>query len=648
MHINVVLTTHPQTSCSPNTTLKMVTALRFGKPVPHTSSSAKGKEGKDQGGGSGKSREERERDTAAATATAAATTTASNKNDKCQKAAHNQRRQNLNSSSATNRVQSQSASASSTQLNTLPLAKNNTYAATQTQSVQKIRNGESGPLMTTNSASWRPMMHDKAIGSINSNGGNFRVSAPLPSAPAPIHTKAIAAKHKMSEEEEWIKTFNDVREYKYQHGYLPASGWNKGKSAEEVDLIKWMQLQRYLYQNYLEGGKSALSHTRIDLLRSIGMIDNDKTVSNVESKRMCMFWGCNRALGEFESFHCAEHRNVNTATLVVGDPSRYNTSKRAVKRRKTKPKVPSSKSSTKPAANDTKHSLKSPPEEMLKNGSNPKETTNTKEDEDDVLNIVKLAAGAVAKEMRYLGLQPSSSTDHVESAIERFAVEVYCPLLYSSKERSVGTSSYSADRILLSTLLALQEMLVTNAEKFFPLAGLKGSSVATDHDEAANSKLSRDFARALVQNAAKRLQRTPHIIPNQDHLIDRYLEASRRYESRGEDFQLALGRLDASATYRNAKGSTLSGRESIIARTSFNFARENHPLVRENDMLGGQPGAHPAPNACAIFVMEEGKSVQKEDTLETSAHNIEARHEKRTKVRESRIRLLKRYFGGPT
>ena len=179
-----------------------------------------------------------------------------------------------------------------------------------------------------------------------------------------------------------------------------------------------------------------------------------------------MFWGCKRALGEFESFHCAEHRNVNTntATLAMGDPSTYNTSKRAVKRRKTNPKEPSSKSSSKLPANGTKHTLKSPPEQMLKNGSNPKETTNTKEDEDDILNIVKLAAGAVAKEIRYLGLHPSSSTDHVESAIERFAVEVYYPLLYSSKERSVGTSSYSADRVLLSTLLALQEMLVTNAD----------------------------------------------------------------------------------------------------------------------------------------------------------------------------------------
>ncbi len=637
----------------------MVTALRFGKPVPLTSSSAKGKgkgkeeEGKDDGGRGGMSRSrEKERETAAATATA--TETASNNNNNYQKAAHNQRRQNLDSSSATNRVQCASSSASSTQLKvlSLPLTKNNTYAATQTQIGQKIKNGGNGPLVPTDSACWRPLTHDKAKGSINSNGGNFRVSAPSPSAAAaPTHTKAIVAKHKMSEEEEWIKTFNDVREYQHQHGPLPSSGWDNGKrSVEEVDLLKWMDLQRYLYQKYLEGKKSALSHTRIDLLRSIGMID--KAVSKAESKRVCMFWGCKRELGEYESFHCAEHRNVNTTSLPVGDPSTYNTSKRAVKRRKANPKESSSKLSSIPPANGTKHTLKSPPEEMLKNDSNQGEATNIKED--DILKMVKLAAGAVAKEIRYLGLHPSSSTDHVESAIERFAVEVYCPLLYSSKERSLGTSSYSADRVLLSVLLALQEMLVTNAETFFPLAGLKDSSTETDIGEKANSKLTGDFARALVLNAAKRLQRTPsdvslkQIIPNLDGLVDRYLEASRRYESRGEDFQLALGRLDASATYRNAKGSTLSGRESIMARTSFNFAREHHPLIQKNDMLGGQPGAHPAPNACAIFVMGENKSFRKEDTMQTSVHDLEERHQKRTKMRESRIRLLKRYFGGPT
>lgn len=217
----------------------------------------------------------------------------------------------------------------------------------------------------------------------------------------------------------------------------------------------------------------------------------------------------------------------------------------------------------------------------------------------------------------------------------------------------MGTSSFSSDRVLLSTLLALQEMLVINADKFFSFAGLKDSSTEKkESGEEADSKLTRDFARAVVQNAAKRLQRMTsdvslkQIIPNQDCVFDQYLEASRSYDTKGEDFQLALGRLDASSTYRNAKGSKLSARESIMARTSFNYARKQHRLIREDDASGGRTEAHPAPNACAIFVMGESESVGKESVRkeEQTSVNVEARHHKRTEVRESRIRLLKRYY----
>jgi len=287
-------------------------------------------------------------------------------------------------------------------------------------------------------------------------------------------------------------------------------------------------------------------------------------------------------------------------------------------------------------ANGTQLVLKSPPEEI-----------SNREDEDVIVKIVKLAANAVAKEVRYLGLQ--SSTDHVESAIKRFAVEVYCPLLYSSKEQSKGASPHSADRVLLSTFLALRDMLLINAEKFFPFAGLKDSCTQKESGDEANLKLTRDFASAVVQNAVKRLQRmsadvfVKHIIPNQDRVFDQYLEASRSYDSKGEDFQIALGRLDATATYLNAKGSKLSARESIMARTSFNYAREQHPLIREDNSSIGQKEAHVAPNACVVFVMGESENVKKKDIPYASV-NVDARHVERKEARESRIRLLKRRY----
>mmetsp|Transcript_21153 Transcript_21153/g.42446 ORF Transcript_21153/g.42446 Transcript_21153/m.42446 type:complete len:618 (-) Transcript_21153:933-2786(-) len=614
----------------------MVTALIFGKPAARTSVSAKEKEKDD-----GKSREkERERSTVVATAKPS---TSSNNNSDRQKLAAYSQRQNNHSNSAANGAQYGASSATS---NTLPLTKNNMYTAA-TRPGQKVQNGESVPLMSKHSASWRPLTHDKAKGSINSNGGKSsenRISA----APA-----AAPKEGKMSKEEKWIKTFNALKEYQKHHGSLPTAEWDNGKTVEELDLTTWMVQQSSQYQKHLGGKKSTLSSTCIELLRSIGMCD--EPVRKGKSKRRCMFWGCKRALGAYESFHCAEHKNVYTSTPphpftnTSTSTSAYSTSKPAVKRQKKKAGESSSKSSTKPSANGTKHRLKSRPEETLKKISPPKETSRI--EEDDIVKVVKLAADAVAKEIRYLGLK--SPTDHAESAIKRFAVEVYCPLLYSSKARSMGTSSFSSDRVLLSTLLALQEMLVINADKFFSFAGLKDSSTEKkESGEEADSKLTRDFARAVVQNAAKRLQRMTsdvslkQIIPNQDCLFDQYLEASRSYDTKGEDFQLALGRLDASSTYRNAKGSKLSARESIMARTSFNYARKQHRLIREDDASGGRTEAHPAPNACAIFVMGESESVGKESVRkeEQTSVNVEARHHKRTEVRESRIRLLKRYY----
>lgn len=611
---------------------KMVTALVFGKPLPRTTSAssaatAKEKEKEDDKNNKNKSGEkgsERDTTTAAAPATARGKPSSSDSinNNDCQKlSAHSQRRQNDGGFAAT----AAAATTTQTQSKILP-------ANTNIRSTLKIQNGDIVSLMPNKSASERPLKHDKVKGSINSNGEKFPKNQ-ISAHPAASTTNAVVpTRNTLPGEEERIKTFNGMKEYQYQHGRIPT---DSGKSNFDfADL-----------QSYLEGKKRF--NARTDLLRSIGMLD--KAAIKVGGKRMCMFRGCKRELGDDESLYCAGHSNgygiVYTPTpnpLALGDHSTsidtYNTSKPAAKKAKVGSDGMPSKSSSTSSSNDTKYTLKSPPEE-IKNGGNPVETSNI-EGEDEA-KVVKLAADAVAKELRYLSLQ--SPTDHIESSVKKFAIEVYYPLLHSSKERerSTGASSYSASRVLLSTLLALQEMLIINAEKFFPLAGLKDSSAEKERDEKVNSKLARDFAGAVIQNAAKRLQRmTSDVIPNQDCLFDQYLETSRRYDSKGEDFQLALERLDASATYRNAKGSTLGERESIMARTSFNFAREQHPLMPADD----QPTAHPSPNACAVFVMGKSKSEKKEVTSQMGL-NIETRHHKRTQARESRIRSLKYYNG---
>jgi hypothetical protein len=616
---------------------KMVTALVFGKPLPRTtsaSSAAKEKEKEDDKNKKNESWEngsERDTTTAAAPATARGKPSSSDSmiNNDCQKlSAHSQRRKNDGDGGFA--ATAATATTTQTQSKILP-------ANTNIRSTLKIQNGDIVPLMPNKSAPMRPLKHDEVKGSINSKGEKFpknQISA-HPAAAAVSTTNAVVpTRNTLPGEEERIKTFDGMKEYQYQHGRLPT---DSGKSNFDfADL-----------QSYLEGKKRF--NARIDLLRSIGMLD--KAAIKVGSKNMCMFKGCKRELGDNEALHCAEHSNgrygnVYTPTpnpLALGDHSTsidtYNTSKPAAKKAKVDSDGMSSKSFSISSPNGTKYTLKSPPEETVKYGGNPEETSNI--EAEDEAKMVKLVADAVAKELRYLSLQ--SPTDHIESSVKKFAIEVYYPLLSSSKERERSTSSsYSASRVLLSTLLALQEMLIINADRFFPLAGLKDSSAEKESDEKANSKLARDFARAVIQNAAKRLQRmTSDVIPNQDCLFDQYLETSRRYESKGEDFQLALERLDASATYRNAKGSTLGERESIMARTSFNFAREQHPLIREDD----QPSAHPFPNACAVFVMGKSKSEKKKEITTQMGLNIETRHHKRTQARESRIRSLKYYNG---
>ena len=407
--------------------------------------------------------------------------------------------------------------------------------------------------------------------------------------------------------------------------------------------------------------------------------------STADNKRRCMFWNCSRELGPDESYHCAEHMKVHSSALAVAavevqghnwknnnppnasKSASSNTSEPVAKRHKSDASRAADQS-TLILDSATKHTLqtqsqlqqhlKSPPEgTSLLDIQRAEKVIEGKDVEKDVMKTVKLAAEAVSKEIRHLGLHTSPG-HYIESVIKRFALEVFYPLLSSAKERNMTTaSSYSTDRVLISSLLALQEMLMINAEKFFPFTGFKESTV---NELKGNSTLKHDFARAVVQNAAKRLQKmssqsSEYGVPNQDQIFIKYLEASRSYETKGEDFQIALDRLDARATYQNTNGSTLSTRESIMARTSFNFARGQHPLLSRGEdstfATSEQTNANnaypiPAPNACAFFVMDESKSVPKTKIFSESKSYklVEERDTKRTEARETMIRILKRAY----
>jgi hypothetical protein len=607
----------------------MVTALIFGKPAvppPDGSTSARDKEKEKVGQHqSQRQRQSRERVTTAMKQKPSPPHNTHNNNNVNAHNDHHQKHpakihtQRKNNSDSTKGVQNGGAKLkiSSTPKNYL-----DTSTPTAERWQRDRREHSLKRPVSNNSTSRPPVVHQTAVRSTDapkykpkSNGeitpaNKMAAAAAEPTKVHAVITNTHTQNMKMTEDEKWLVSFNELKENRrscYKEGDYDGSTF----AIESEDLVKWIFEQRDQYQKYLEGRETILSDARVNLLHSIGLL-------------RCRVRGCRRLLGANKSFHCMEHRRFNTL-LNMGqsrmDPSKEDNVSQS-KRFKHN-------NSGETYANGDQRTLKSPPETKL----------------EGIVNIVKLAADTVAKEIRYLGLQ--SPTDNAESAIRRFAVEIYCPMLYTSKDQSTGNSSHSADRVLLSTLLALRDMLIINAEKFFSCSLKDTSTIRGSGEEADANLMTRNqyFARTVVLNAAKALQRMSpdvflkHSVPNQGHVFERYLEASRNYDAKGDEFQFALEKLDARATYRNLKGSSLSERESILTRTSFNYAREQHPLLQQDDSFSGRSEVQVVPNACAVFAMGESEKVKK------AVCNVEEKRDVMNEVRESRIRLLKRYYG---
>ena len=455
------------------------------------------------------------------------------------------------------------------------------------------------------------------------------------------------------EAEDWIKSFHELKKFQEINKRIPNEGDNillnvipnEGdnillrststhfrKCPKMEKLLKWMTIQRHEYKRYLEGEETALSESRVYLLRSIGMLDDMNEIKTVTNERRCIVGGCRRVANE--SLYCTEHRGAYksvTDQTQHNKPTEYKSSKSShAKRQKLNY---TGELHTKVA----QHTLKSPPELECR----------------AMATLVELVAETVAKEVRYLALE--SSTEKAELAIKRFAMEIYYPMLYTSFKEQGMETSYSAIRVLISTLLAIREMLIINAERFFPFETTKDSSTQKESDEEATSSkiISRDIASAVVQNSAKALQRkSPDIFlklkfSNQDNLFDQYLEASKSYDSKGEEFQFALGWVDARVVYQTAKGSQLGERESIMARAGFNYAREQHPLIQHNDgtSTGLRRDSQPVPNVC-FFVMGGDETKSEKNEISKSISNVEESHDVMKDERVTKIYELKRRYEG--
>jgi len=207
-------------------------------------------------------------------------------------------------------------------------------------------------------------------------------------------------------------------------------------------------------------------------------------------------------------------------------------------------------------------------------------------------------------------------------AVRRFALEVYCPFLFSAKN-SMGNKSPNADRIRLSTLLAIREMLIMNADKLFTFTSLKPSSTSTRE----RIYLSHVFANAIVRNAAKRMHSHQ---PKAD-----FVQATQSYDAKSDDFQFSLARADVRSVCVHPKGEKVGQEESRLAQVSFNYARARHPLLYNkrvtleddaNDRVVESEisRTRPVPSACVAFHIEAAAASASSDTEEDDAKILDS------------------------
>jgi len=207
----------------------------------------------------------------------------------------------------------------------------------------------------------------------------------------------------------------------------------------------------------------------------------------------------------------------------------------------------------------------------------------------------------------------NSST--VVGAVRRFVNDVYCPFLLSAQMR-MGNTSPNVYRIQLSTLLAIREMLLMNADKLFTFSTLDQSSSKYSSER---KYLSFVFANAIVKNAARRL---PSRDRDQDQVYSDFLQATRRYDSKSEDFQFALTRTDVLEVSEYRNGIQVGKQERSLHKIGFNYARSRHPLLATTETEGDGTGGGrmygstlPEPTACAaIYIETSTDAVDAEDT----------------------------------
>lgn len=206
----------------------------------------------------------------------------------------------------------------------------------------------------------------------------------------------------------------------------------------------------------------------------------------------------------------------------------------------------------------------------------------------------------------------------VVMAVRRFALGVYRPFLLSAM-KSMGNKSPNADRIRLSTLLAIREMLIMNAGKLFTIPFIRGSSISMRE----RNYLSHVSANTIVRNTAKKL----HARQPEGHFFADFIKATHSYDTKSDDFQFSLARADVRSVHVHPMGKRVGQEESLLAKVSFNCARARHPLLcnrtftlkdgaKERLVKNERSINQPVASACAMFHIETASEASASDEIE--------------------------------
>jgi len=227
---------------------------------------------------------------------------------------------------------------------------------------------------------------------------------------------------------------------------------------------------------------------------------------------------------------------------------------------------------------------------------------------------------------------------YIAAAIENFATEIIIPSLNSAGvgERNSKDKRYdykaTDDRVFLSTMLSLRELLILNADSIFFDRSPEDKHVRSSldpslspvekrrklrHEKQEIALLSQIISTTVIISTFERLDSTLS-----KSLVEQFSAAVTKYDNADTEFSSCLERADGQALGVHPDGRMLNGGENIAWRVSFNHSRDNHPLIKAclrrkiNNYIGQSITtniesqkehyiANPSPTASFVSVVEK-------------------------------------------